>query len=205
MTGTYEATKTKAAQMRQGMQMREGVQSGATLGASQQQRSQMTRELTPEQRRAVAMRRQQILLAQKNRMLKAEREQARSVWERQEREESPAAHAVAPAKQPVAGETMFSLRKIQGEVLRELRTSDHKTLREVSEKAGVSLGYLSEVERGQKEASSELLVSITDALGVRLSQVLTMIAQRVEQVENAQGRPDLHTHEDHQAPAYDAA
>ncbi|OZG53325.1 XRE family transcriptional regulator [Pseudoscardovia radai] len=205
MTGTYEATKTKAAQMHQGTQMREGIQSGATLGASQQQRSQMTRELTPEQRRAVAMRRQQILLAQKNRMLKAEREQARSVWERQEREDAPAPHAAAPVKQPVPGETMFSLRKIQGEVLRELRTSDHKTLREVSEKAGVSLGYLSEVERGQKEASSELLVSITDALGVRLSQVLTMIAQRVEQVENAQGRPDLHAHEDHQVQAYDAA
>ena len=79
----------------------------------------------------------------------------------------------------------FSLRKVQGSVLRSLRTRDRKTLREVSQKAGVSLGYLSEVERGQKEASSELLASITDALDVKLSDMLVLVAERVREYENA--------------------
>lgn len=156
-------------------------------------RSRMTRELTPEQRRAIEMRRQQILLAQRNRRIKEEREQARLDWERGTRADAAPAVQEAPTRQaePAPSDPTFSLRKIQGEVLRELRTSDHKTLREVSQKAGVSLGYLSEVERGQKEASSELLVSITQALGVKLSQVLTMIAERVARAEDAaQSRAD---------------
>lgn len=53
----------------------------------------------------------------------------------------------------------------------------------MSEKAGVSLGYLSEVERGQKEASSELLSSISDALGVSTAQMLRMVADYLESVE----------------------
>ena len=65
----------------------------------------------------------------------------------------------------------------------ELRTRDRRTLREVSEKAGVSLGYLSEVERGQKEASSELLSSIADALGVSTSRMLRMVADYLDSVE----------------------
>lgn len=148
----------------------------------------MTRELTPEQRRAIEMRRQQILLAQRNRRIKVEREQARLNWERGVNADSSEPSPKAPIRsveEPTPSDSMFSLRKIQGEVLRELRTSDHKTLREVSQKAGVSLGYLSEVERGQKEASSELLVSITQALGVKLSEVLTMIAERVAHAEQA--------------------
>ena len=60
---------------------------------------------------------------------------------------------------------------------------DRRTLREVSEKAGVSLGYLSEVERGQKEASSELLSSIADALGVSTSRMLRMVADYLDSVE----------------------
>ena len=49
----------------------------------------------------------------------------------------------------------------------------------------MSLGYLSEVERGQKEASSELLASITDALDVKLSDMLVLVAERVREYENA--------------------
>ena len=83
--------------------------------------------------------------------------------------------------QSVAGASReLSLREAIGQVLRELRTRDRKTLREVSEKAGVSLGYLSEVERGQKEASSELLSSIADSLGVGTPQMLRMVADRLE-------------------------
>lgn len=65
------------------------------------------------------------------------------------------------------------LREVIGDVLRNARTDQGRTLREVSDAARVSLGYLSEVERGRKEASSELLSAICDALEVPLSRVLT--------------------------------
>lgn len=65
------------------------------------------------------------------------------------------------------------LREVIGDVLRRARTSQGRTLREVSHSARVSLGYLSEVERGRKEASSELLSAICSALDVPLSRVLT--------------------------------
>src|ERR1700749_3460382 len=64
------------------------------------------------------------------------------------------------------------LREVIGDVLRRARTEQGRTLREVSDAARVSLGYLSEVERGRKEASSELLSAICDALDVSLSQLL---------------------------------
>lgn len=67
---------------------------------------------------------------------------------------------------------MALVRRVVGDTLRGLRLRQRRTLREVSSAARVSLGYLSEVERGQKEASSELLASICDALDVRLSEVL---------------------------------
>jgi transcriptional regulator with XRE-family HTH domain len=63
-----------------------------------------------------------------------------------------------------------------GDALRRLRLRQGRTLREVSAAARVSLGYLSEVERGQKEASSELLASICGALGAPLSQVLREVS-----------------------------
>jgi len=66
---------------------------------------------------------------------------------------------------------MVLLRQLLGDVLRRLRLRQGRTLREVSASARVSLGYLSEVERGQKEASSELLAAICGALGTPLSQV----------------------------------
>lgn len=64
------------------------------------------------------------------------------------------------------------LRQTLGDVLRQHRMRQGRTLREVSGAARVSLGYLSEVERGQKEASSELLEAICLALGMRMSDVL---------------------------------
>jgi transcriptional regulator with XRE-family HTH domain len=71
------------------------------------------------------------------------------------------------------------LRSLLGDALRETRLRQHRTLREVSGAARVSLGYLSEVERGQKEASSELLASICHALGVRLSDVLRDVSEEL--------------------------
>jgi transcriptional regulator with XRE-family HTH domain len=81
---------------------------------------------------------------------------------------------------------MVLLRQEIGDVLREQRRQQSRTLREVSAKARVSLGYLSEVERGQKEASSELLASICGALEVPLSRVLSQVSERVADAERVQ-------------------
>lgn len=78
---------------------------------------------------------------------------------------------------------MILLRHLLGDVLRHLRQRQGRTLREVSCVARVSLGYLSEVERGQKEASSELLSSICGALDVPLSNVLREVADNLALAE----------------------
>jgi len=75
------------------------------------------------------------------------------------------------------------LREVIGDVLRGARVEQGRTLREVSDDARVSLGYLSEVERGRKEASSELLSAICGALDVPLSRVLTDAGEAMERHE----------------------
>ncbi len=74
---------------------------------------------------------------------------------------------------------MVLLRRVIGDALRARRQGQHRTLREVSTAANVSLGYLSEIERGQKEASSELLASICAALDAPLSEILSDVADAV--------------------------
>lgn len=71
-----------------------------------------------------------------------------------------------------------------GDVLRDARLTQGKTLRDISSGARVSLGYLSEVERGQKEASSELLASICDALDVPMSAILREVSDRFMAAES---------------------
>ena len=71
---------------------------------------------------------------------------------------------------------MLLLRTQLGSTLRGHRLRQRRTLRDVSGAARVSLGYLSEVERGQKEASSELLASICDALDVELADLLAEVS-----------------------------
>ncbi|WP_306349474.1 helix-turn-helix domain-containing protein [Glutamicibacter sp. MNS18] len=78
---------------------------------------------------------------------------------------------------------MVVLRHEIGDVLRDIRQRQGRTLREVSHSARVSLGYLSEVERGQKEASSELLSSICVALEVPLSLMLREVSDRIALAE----------------------
>lgn len=78
---------------------------------------------------------------------------------------------------------MVVLRHEIGDVLRDVRQRQGRTLREVSHSARVSLGYLSEVERGQKEASSELLSSICSALEVPLSSMLREVSDRLAEAE----------------------
>jgi transcriptional regulator with XRE-family HTH domain len=84
------------------------------------------------------------------------------------------------------------LREAIGDVLRRARIDQGRTLREVSDVARVSLGYLSEVERGRKEASSELLGAICGALDVPLSRVLTDAGDEMAQEErNALARASV--------------
>ena len=78
---------------------------------------------------------------------------------------------------------MVLLRRVIGDALRGRRQGQQRTLREVSTAANVSLGYLSEIERGQKEASSELLASICDALGAHLSDVLREVSDTMALAE----------------------
>jgi len=80
---------------------------------------------------------------------------------------------------------MTLLRRVLGDTLRGRRLRQRRTLREVSGAARVSLGYLSEVERGQKEASSELLAAICDALDVRLSDLLREVSETMRRSERA--------------------
>jgi transcriptional regulator with XRE-family HTH domain len=82
---------------------------------------------------------------------------------------------------------MVLLRRVIGDALRARRQGQNRTLREVSSVANVSLGYLSEIERGQKEASSELLAAICDALGARLSELLREVSDTVALAEQMPG------------------
>jgi transcriptional regulator with XRE-family HTH domain len=82
---------------------------------------------------------------------------------------------------------MVLLRRVIGDALRARRQGQHRTLREVSTAANVSLGYLSEIERGQKEASSELLAAICEALGARLSELLGEVSGTLALAEGMQG------------------
>jgi transcriptional regulator with XRE-family HTH domain len=78
-------------------------------------------------------------------------------------------------------------RRLLGEVLRAHRVEQGRTLRQLSADARVSLGYMSEIERGRKEASSELLAAICGALDVPLSEVLLGVADAVALEEAAMG------------------
>ncbi|QLQ10803.1 MAG: helix-turn-helix transcriptional regulator [Nocardioidaceae bacterium] len=80
---------------------------------------------------------------------------------------------------------MVIFRRLLGDVLRSQRMRKGLTLRQVSADARVSLGYISEVERGQKEASSELLASICMALDVPLSEILSEVSDAVALEEAA--------------------
>jgi transcriptional regulator with XRE-family HTH domain len=74
---------------------------------------------------------------------------------------------------------MVLFRRMLGEVLRGARMQRGMTLRELSAQARVSLGYISEIERGQKEASSELLASLCQAMDLPLSTVLRDVSDAV--------------------------
>ncbi len=83
------------------------------------------------------------------------------------------------------GQGTLLFRASLGDVLRAERMRQGMTLRELSSLARVSLGYISEIERGQKEASSELLAALCEALDVPLSGVLREVSDHVEIREDA--------------------
>ena len=92
---------------------------------------------------------------------------------------------VKPATEARRSKRMPVLRNELGDVLRAARLAQGKTLRDVSSVARVSLGYLSEVDRGQKEASSELLASICEALDIPMSEILGEVSDRFALAEAA--------------------
>ena len=77
------------------------------------------------------------------------------------------------------------LRRLVGSILREQRERQRRTLRDVAEDARVSVAYLSEVERGRKEASSEVLAAVCRALGLRL---VDLVGTAHAQLALAEGR-----------------
>jgi transcriptional regulator with XRE-family HTH domain len=80
---------------------------------------------------------------------------------------------------------VIRLRELVGAALRRRRLAQGRTLRQVADDAGISLTYLSEIERGRKEPSSEVLAALSDALGVVLSEVLREVAETLAQLEAA--------------------
>lgn len=80
---------------------------------------------------------------------------------------------------------MILFRRLLGDVLRQHRRLQGRTLRDVSADARVSLGYISEIERGQKEASSECLAAICSALDVPLSVVMAEVSGELARAEQA--------------------
>lgn len=85
---------------------------------------------------------------------------------------------------------MVLVRQEIGDVLRDFRLQKGRTLRQVASKASVALGYLSEVERGQKEASSEILASVAEALDTPISVIMREVGDRLAVVEGLNTVPD---------------
>lgn len=83
---------------------------------------------------------------------------------------------------------MILVRRLLGDVLRQQRLLQGRTLRDISAEARVSLGYISEIERGQKEASSECLAAICAALEVPLSVLLAHVSAEIAREETALSR-----------------
>ena len=85
---------------------------------------------------------------------------------------------------------MILVRQEIGDVLRDFRLQKGRTLRQVAGRASVALGYLSEVERGQKEASSEILASVADALDTPISVIMREVGDRLAVIEGLSRIPD---------------
>ncbi|WP_324796599.1 helix-turn-helix transcriptional regulator [Streptomyces cyaneofuscatus] len=87
----------------------------------------------------------------------------------------------APAREPL-------WRDLVGDVLRRERMSQERTLKDVADAARISMAYLSEVERGRKEASSEVLAAAARALGLSLADVLALAQGELIRLSGARSR-----------------
>ncbi|WP_430593351.1 helix-turn-helix domain-containing protein [Humidisolicoccus flavus] len=87
---------------------------------------------------------------------------------------------------------MVLMRQEIGDVLRNVRLRRGRTLRQVASRASVALGYLSEVERGQKEASSEILAAVAEALDTPLSSIMLEVGERLAVLEGFDSIPVLY-------------
>ena len=77
------------------------------------------------------------------------------------------------------------LRAVIGDELRRIRLNQGRTLRDVSKTAIVSLGYLSEIERGVKEPSSEMLAAICAALDTSVANLITVVAAQLRAADQS--------------------
>ncbi|MBT2381607.1 helix-turn-helix domain-containing protein [Streptomyces sp. ISL-111] len=89
----------------------------------------------------------------------------------------------APAREPL-------WRDLVGDVLRRERRSQERTLKDVADAARISVAYLSEVERGRKEASSEVLAAAARALGLSLADVLALAQGELIRLSGARSRTE---------------
>lgn len=85
---------------------------------------------------------------------------------------------------------MILVRQHIGDVLRDFRLQRGRTLRQVASRASVALGYLSEVERGQKEVSSEILGAVAEALDAPISSIMREVGDRIAVEEGTDRVPD---------------
>ena len=113
-------------------------------------------------------------------------------WKRAER--SPVGRvAVGPSSNrpilPTPAQPLW--REVIGSVLRDQRHGQHRTLAQVAARAGMSVQYLSEVERGRKEASSEMLAAVCGSLGISLGQFAFRCAGAVDRVTTRPPGPVL--------------
>jgi DNA-binding XRE family transcriptional regulator len=99
-----------------------------------------------------------------------------------DRQPAPVVRTTRPYERPVAPpEPLW--REAAGQVLRDQRHRLEQTLAEVADRAGISVQYLSEVERGRKEPSSEVLAAVTGALRLTLVDLTRLVLHRLTPVD----------------------
>jgi transcriptional regulator with XRE-family HTH domain len=87
---------------------------------------------------------------------------------------------------PLRGQAPEPLwREVLGHRLRSLRTDRDETLARTAERAGISPQYLSEIERGRKEASSEMIAALAGALGITVADLMAVTADDLRRIADA--------------------
>ena len=103
----------------------------------------------------------------------------------------PIAPTASPSRPPSPAPAPPLWREVTGTVLRDERHRQHRTLAQVAERAGMSVQYLSEIERGRKEASSEMLAAVCGSLGLSLGQFAFRCAGAIDRASTRPTGPVL--------------